>query len=130
MRIRTAAAALGITLAGAAFATIAGAGSASAITPLSDPGHGIYLVVLFDQGDTVALNNSPIPGVLDQLAPDGRTTMLIDPASRLPRDDNNVYATVPDVVSEAARQHGEFGFGWYDPNVNWGNPVRVIQVLP
>ncbi|WP_405133556.1 hypothetical protein [Nocardia sp. NBC_01388] len=130
MRIRTAAAALGIALAGVAFATTAGAGSASAITPIIDPSNGVYLAVLFDQGDTAALNNSPIPGVLEQLAPDGRTTMLIDPASSLPRDDHTVYATVPAVVAEAAGRHGEFGFGWYDPNVNAGNPVRVIQVLP
>ncbi|MFF2552763.1 hypothetical protein ACFVUS_17280 [Nocardia sp. NPDC058058] len=130
MRIRTTAAALGIALAGAAFATVAGAGSASAITPIIDPGNGVYLAVLFDRGETAALNGTPIPGLLDRVAPDGQTLMVIDPASRLPQDDQSVYASVPDVVGEAAARRGVFGIGWYNPEFNAGYPVRVVEILP
>ncbi|WP_330183464.1 hypothetical protein OHB26_07385 [Nocardia sp. NBC_01503] len=117
-------------MAGAVFATTVGANSASAVTPIIDPGKGIYLAVLFDRGETAALNNSPIPGLLDRVAPDGQTLMFVDPASRLPQDEDVVYASVPDVVAEAAVRNGVFGIGWYNPADNAGYPVRVVEILP
>ncbi|CAM4427479.1 hypothetical protein NONI108955_27230 [Nocardia ninae] len=65
MGIRTIAAALGIALGGALIATSAGAGQAAAVTPVIAPQDGIYLGLELDHNETVALQRSPLMGVLN-----------------------------------------------------------------
>lgn len=129
MRIRTFVAAAGITLAGAA-ALAATAGTASAFTPMVDPGNGIYAGVILNPEETAAVNNSPLPGILNSLAPAGQTIIALSPNSNLPQDDNYVYADTSDVLAEAAARHGAFGIALENPNRNGGVPWRVVEGLP
>ncbi|WP_157535111.1 hypothetical protein [Nocardia inohanensis] len=129
MRIRTAVATLGLALTGAAAAATCSAGSAAAITPFSDPSIGIYAGVSLDRNEAAALNNSPLPGMLNGFLGDN-LTYILDPASRLPQDDDYVYADPSDVISEVAHSRfGEFGLAWVNPSWNNGHPYMVVEVL-
>ncbi|MGW4123174.1 hypothetical protein [Nocardia sp. NPDC004711] len=130
MRIRTAVASLGIAVAVASFGATATAGSASAITPIIDPGKGIYLAVILNESETAALANSPIPGFLDSVLPADQQYFVLDPDSVLPWDGTYVYADISEITTEAAIRHGVVALGIYDPSRNDGAFFRVVQVLP
>ncbi|GAB2561578.1 hypothetical protein [Nocardia heshunensis] len=130
MRIRTAVATVGIALAAVTSGTAATAGSASAITPIIDPGKGIYVAVILNQSETAALANSPIPGILDNVLPWDQQYFVLDKDSVLPYDGQFVYADIDEIVTEAAIRHGVVAFGIYDPARNDGCLFRVVQALP
>ncbi|MEC3955127.1 hypothetical protein VMT65_18945 [Nocardia sp. CDC153] len=128
MRIRTAVATVGIALAGAAAATVS-AGSAAAIQPVVAPQNGTYFGVVLNHGETQALANSPIPGWLDPIY-ESNGCNILDVDSRLPQDDNYVYATLPDIVNEAARDRGGvIGMAWVAPTRHCGGSFLVVEGL-
>ncbi|WP_157762219.1 hypothetical protein [Nocardia yamanashiensis] len=124
MRIRTVVAALGIALG----ATVAGAGSASAIQPIINPGNGVYAGFALDEGETVALNNSPIPVVLDRIVGD-RAIFRFSSETHQPFTDYEMYLPVSDVIRDAAGRGGLFALVWIDPAQNFGQPFRVIELV-
>lgn len=129
MRIRTATAAVGIALAGAAFATTAGAGSAAAVTPISDPANGLYFGLEFDRAETAAISQSAIPGLLTQFLPTATTGFILDPDSDLRVVDGRLYSTPGAVIKEMGARQGEFGIALVDPAMLRGYQVLIVQSL-
>ncbi|MGN2641672.1 hypothetical protein ACTD5D_37015 [Nocardia takedensis] len=116
MGIRKAVATVGTAIGMAALGAAA-AGNAGAVVTEFDPGVGIYGALDLSHQETVALNNSPIPGLLDPLwAQHGLYDT--DPASRLDAgaaDPRYTAADFSDVVREAAVNGGTVSFGIVDP---------------
>ncbi|WP_433661652.1 hypothetical protein ACQPW1_05375 [Nocardia sp. CA-128927] len=115
MRIRAAVATLGIAAGLAATAASFGAGQAAAFQPVIEPQNGVYLGVTLDHSETVALRNSPLPGMVDQLWRD-RGLIDIDPRSLYASDDDVIYADFSDAIDEAAAfRYGSVNIGIVDP---------------
>ncbi|WP_225732356.1 MULTISPECIES: hypothetical protein [unclassified Nocardia] len=135
MRIRIAVAGLGIAAAGAAIATGIGAGNAAAFTPVIATDK-MTVGVLLDHNETVALNNSPIVGMLDDPITNGGV-FYIDRASVYHHEgvviDGVTYTddiSFAGVVDEAAAApNGHIGIGLTDPAENDGANYAVTQSL-
>jgi hypothetical protein len=120
---RVAGVAAGVALAGAL-----GAGSASALTPVWAPEAGIVGVDL-NHGETTALANSPVPGLLDGFIR-AHGSVDLDKSSILPTGHTVVFADFSDIVAEAAlAPNGAIGLGLADP-ARWnGASILVVQAL-
>lgn len=103
MNIRTIALAVTTAAAGAAAAAVIGAGTASAAVPIAVPGEGIYGVEL-SPGETQALANGPVPALLGQTIPKGNISVGVEPDSNLDQDEGFVYASLREVIGEAANR--------------------------
>ncbi|UFS93410.1 hypothetical protein [Nocardia huaxiensis] len=90
---------------GAAFTSIFGAGSASAVQLYGphEPGDGPYVGLTLTHDETVAVANSPIPAILDGVIPNSELRYALNPGSTVPVQDSRTDASVSDVVTEAAR---------------------------
>ncbi|WP_433655500.1 hypothetical protein ACQPW1_32105 [Nocardia sp. CA-128927] len=97
MHIRAAVATLGIGAGLAAIAVSAGAGQAAAVTPLNIPEFGLYGVGL-DHSESVALRNSPLPGLLDPLWRANGVAIVIPLAD----EENAYYADFSGAVAASA----------------------------
>ncbi|GAB0103637.1 hypothetical protein JMUB6875_26100 [Nocardia sp. JMUB6875] len=100
MRVRTLAASAAL-LTGFAIAGLAVSGTASAATPFVIPQIGAAGVEL-SPGETQSLANSPAPALVDRFAPPGAVTVALEPDSKLPQDEDYIYADMPSIVGEAA----------------------------
>ncbi|MFI6172367.1 hypothetical protein ACIBCN_36700 [Nocardia sp. NPDC051052] len=101
MNIRTIALAAATVATGAAAAAVIGAGSASAVVPIAAPEAGIYGVQL-SPGETQAMANGPLPALISQVVPHSALSVGIEDDSALDQDDDNVYASLREVIGEAA----------------------------
>ncbi|PXX66677.1 hypothetical protein DFR70_103426 [Nocardia tenerifensis] len=135
MGIRTAVAASAIALGGAAIAASAGAGQAAAFTPVIAPEDGIYLGVDLDHNETVALQRSPLVGMLNgPLTTDG--LFYVDEKSVYQGGveiDGIRYQEDLDfagVTGEAAStRSGTISLAVVDPAVFAGSRYVILQVL-
>ncbi|MCM6775992.1 hypothetical protein NDR87_20145 [Nocardia sp. CDC159] len=129
MRIRTVVATVGTAVVGGAIAATVTAGPAAAFRPIiNDARNGIVVGVGLDHGETVAVANSPIPALLDQAFPN--TQYWMDPASQLPQDDEYVYADLPAVFTETARDpQGQIAFAVVNPAMYEGHNSIIVQDL-
>lgn len=115
MRIRAAATTLGIGAGLTAIAISSGAGQAAALTPQIAPELGLYSVEL-NHSETVALNNTPLPGMLDPLWRDHGVAIIVPPAAR--SGDDVIVTDLSDAVAaSAASTTGEVGLVIFDPRV-------------
>lgn len=99
MRVRAAVAALGIGAGSAAIIVTSGAGQAAAFTTEIIPELGLYSVEL-DHSETVALRNSPLPGMLDPLWRDHGVAFVV-PSSAASTDEV-IFGDFSDVVAASA----------------------------
>ncbi len=101
MRARTIViAAAAVTIAG-----LAGAGTASAVTPVTSPKTGGFGIQL-NPAETQAFANGPVPALLDEALPGSAMAVSIRPDSQLRTSGNRVYADLPGVAREAADHPG------------------------
>ncbi|MBF6332796.1 hypothetical protein [Nocardia transvalensis] len=125
MRLRDAAAATGL----AVIAVSSGAGQGAAFTPTIVPELGIYAVEL-DHAETVALHNSPLPGMLNQVWRDYGSALMI--RAETPETDGAVYeADLSDVVADAAESvDGVVGFVITpaDPQYDPPTAIRLLAL--
>ncbi|WP_216897140.1 hypothetical protein [Nocardia alni] len=101
MRART----IVIAAAAAAVAGLAGAGTASAANPVTNPKTGGFGIQL-NAGETQSFANGPIPALLDEVLPGSAMAVSIRPDSQLRTSGNRVYADLPSVAREAASHPG------------------------
>ena len=127
MRIKTFTTAIGTVLAGATLAAVVGGGTASAITPYTDPTTGALGVGL-SHSDTVALANSPIPDLVDRIVPANKTGIGLGPGSSLPQANGRLFAPLSAIVGEAAAHpNGYVNVYLLDPNRYHGEVLGVFQ---
>lgn len=135
MSIRTAVVALGIALGGAAIAVSAGAGQAAAITPVVAPQDGIYFGVVLDHGETVALQHSPLVGMLNgPLTNEGLFYLdeksVYNGGQEVDGVVYNDYLEFSGVTAEAAASRsGWIAIALVDPASFAGSPYAIRQVL-
>ncbi|MGW2662791.1 hypothetical protein ACWCW7_17645 [Nocardia tengchongensis] len=120
---------VGISLAGAGLGFAIAPGQAAALAPIIEPQNGIYIGLDFNHADTVALANSPIPGMLNQ--PLLSAGAEIDPASRYWYPDRTaIWGRFSDLVDEAAlTPNGSVGLALVDPAQFRGYNIIVAQTL-
>ncbi|WP_280383644.1 hypothetical protein [Nocardia wallacei] len=126
MRIR-AVAMLGAVLAGGGVVAAVSAGAASAIVPVGVPAEGV-IGVGFDHGETQALSNSPVPGILGMglLAP--ITSVHVDPESGIPKENGQILADMPTVWRTAAdAPNGKMVVALVDPTRYDGKVILVAE---
>lgn len=95
----------------------AGMTVASAAQPELDVQNGLARVYLSPE-ETQALNNSPIPDVLEQVIPQTSWIAQVYGNSNLDNDDEQVRATVREIVAESAGAGQSVYFGVTDP-IRW-----------
>lgn len=100
MNVRTIALAVATT---AAAAAVIGAGTAAAAVPIAAPDEGLYGVQL-SPGETQALANGPVPALIGQAVPKGNLSVGVEPDSNLDQDEGFVYASLREVIGEAANR--------------------------
>ncbi|WP_282783276.1 MULTISPECIES: hypothetical protein [unclassified Nocardia] len=103
MPTRTTAFTLLTAASGIVAATVIGAGSAAAATPVAGPGAvGLELT----PGETAALASGPVPALVDQVVPYNATSVALAPGSQLAENDAWRFAPLRDIIGEAAAHPG------------------------
>ncbi|GAB4586277.1 hypothetical protein [Nocardia sp. IFM 10818] len=92
-----------LTVSAVAVTALAGAGAATAATPLVGPG---AVGVELSPGKTAALADSPVPAVVDTLVPYDLTTVSLAPSSQLEADDAWRFASLHDIIGETVDHPG------------------------
>ncbi|WP_157124651.1 hypothetical protein [Nocardia pseudovaccinii] len=124
MRIRTVAAAAAL-VAGAGVTAAITAGSAAAVVPVNVPG---AIGLGFNHDETIALSNSPIPGILGigLLAP--ATVVHVSPDASLPQENGQVLADMPTIWRDAAdAPNGRMVVALVDPAQFGGKTILVAE---
>ncbi|MFI7000071.1 hypothetical protein [Nocardia sp. NPDC050175] len=103
MNVRTIVLAATTAATGAVAATVIGAGTASAAVPIAAPDEGLYGVQL-SPGETQALANGPIPALINQTVPKSNISVGVESDSNLDQDEGFVYASLREVIGEAANR--------------------------
>ncbi|MBF6331552.1 hypothetical protein [Nocardia transvalensis] len=101
MRVRTLLITAATAVSGAAVALALGAGTAEAATPIAYPQVGALGVEL-NHGETQALADGPVPALIDHYIPGRNVSVGMRPDSQLPQRDNQIFASMRDIVGEAA----------------------------
>ncbi|WP_378740521.1 hypothetical protein [Nocardia brasiliensis] len=105
MRIRATVATLGIATGLATVTASFGAGQAAAFTAMIDTDNGSYSVAL-NHSETVALRDSPLPGMLNPVWRDHGTAFVIPFSTYFEDEDEgattDVRADLSDVIAETA----------------------------
>ncbi|MEV0250220.1 hypothetical protein AB0H76_26730 [Nocardia sp. NPDC050712] len=116
--------------------TVAGAGSAAAAVPFTDPRYGLYFGLILNHDETVALSNSSLPEDWDDEYRAGARVAILD--SSVAESDEDApppqltipESSLPEVVDgAAAAPNGMFGFTVVNPMLNEGRLVRVIALV-
>lgn len=118
--------ALGLVVVGAGIGAVVTAGSASAAVPVQAP--GVIAGVGLTHGETVAVANSPIPGVLgiNLLAP--LTAVSVPEESPTPRTPQGKVAAPMTAIWQdmAASPNGRITIALVDP-AQWGGKAIVVK---
>ncbi|WP_067479345.1 hypothetical protein [Nocardia amamiensis] len=119
---------LGLALLGAGVGAAVMAGSAGAVTPVGDPANGIVAGLGFNHGETEALANSPIPGVLGIGLVAPAVVVHVPEESALQREDGKVLADMPTVWRDAAgAPTGKIAVALLDPAKWHGKTILVAE---
>lgn len=117
---------LGLALLGAGVGAAVSAGSAVAVTPVGDPANGIVAGLGFNHGETEALANSPIPGVLGIGLVAPAVVVHVPAESALQHEDGKVLADMPTVWRDAAgAPTGKIAVALLDP-AKWHGKVILV----
>ncbi|WP_157227780.1 hypothetical protein [Nocardia asiatica] len=120
MRIRTAIALAGLTLAGVAVSTA----PAQAVVPVNAP--GVIVGVGFNHEETVALANSPVPAVLGIGLLAGATVVHVPSDSPLAQPGGRVNADMPTIFRDAANApNGKIVLALVNPP-QWNNKAILV----